>query len=252
MRKNYSYALRRRLFKDIWNTGLEIDEIKAKKPRVINRIARLYSNQSMEDKKEERHQKLLKLKHLKTTCKKILNLCDREEADVLYNNKRMFNTKRRVRSPNRRKRHTLEKIHEKEKVSKNTSPVRIKNIQNPENHPSKIKRYIQNITNIPMNSSLKKQGKGEDVLNSPVILIKGKPNVTPKNHGRDGFFRTTSPMRTIKAIENVSTNQGRAISKSNSPAKGFQNMRKNLGREEYKTNSPVRIVKRIQNTAGNK
>ncbi|KAJ8724887.1 hypothetical protein PYW07_015845 [Mythimna separata] len=83
MTKEESYADRRLLFKNIWETAMQIDEkdvdnIMAK-PKVIKTL-RLdeVDKCTISKRKKER------IRNLRTVCKKILDFCDRQDADDLY------------------------------------------------------------------------------------------------------------------------------------------------------------------------
>ncbi|XP_052738021.1 uncharacterized protein LOC112053621 [Bicyclus anynana] len=75
-----SYAERRQLFKDIWETSNHIDETEdiMTKPKVIKTLRLSEVDQCIAKKKKQ------KIKNLRTVCTKLLDFCDKQEADDLY------------------------------------------------------------------------------------------------------------------------------------------------------------------------
>ncbi|XP_068628054.1 uncharacterized protein [Battus philenor] len=71
-----SFAERRKLFKDIWDsTDTSKDNVNLQKPTVI-RTARVGEQDIIGKRKKQR------IRHLRSVCKKILHFCDREENDI--------------------------------------------------------------------------------------------------------------------------------------------------------------------------
>ncbi|CAB3256691.1 unnamed protein product [Arctia plantaginis] len=74
-----SYADRRQLFKDIWDTAMLMEEKEtdiANKPKVIKTLRLDDDNKFVIGKKKKE-----RIKNLRTVCKKILDYCDRQDAD---------------------------------------------------------------------------------------------------------------------------------------------------------------------------
>ncbi|XP_004927958.1 uncharacterized protein LOC101742940 [Bombyx mori] len=83
MTKEESYAERRQLFKDIWITASNMDlkdnEVTTK-PRVIKTLRLDDIDRSIAGKKKKE-----RIKNLRAVCNKILEFCDRQDADdILY------------------------------------------------------------------------------------------------------------------------------------------------------------------------
>ncbi|KAJ8726859.1 hypothetical protein PYW08_015256 [Mythimna loreyi] len=83
MTKEESYADRRQLFKNIWDTAMQIDEkdvdnIMAK-PKVIKTLRLDEVDKFVIGKRKKE-----RIKNLRTVCKKILDFCDRQDADDLF------------------------------------------------------------------------------------------------------------------------------------------------------------------------
>ncbi|CAG4940314.1 unnamed protein product [Colias eurytheme] len=77
-----SFAERRKLFKDIWYTAMNLDKEGADtsgKPKVIKTARLPEVNQCMVGKKKKH-----RLKNLRTVCNKLLDFCDQQDADDLY------------------------------------------------------------------------------------------------------------------------------------------------------------------------
>ncbi|XP_063823868.1 uncharacterized protein LOC135073642 [Ostrinia nubilalis] len=77
-----SYAERRQLFKNIWETAMNIEDKDndiMNKPKVIKTLRLDEVDRYGVNKKKK-----LKLKNLRAVCNKILDFCDRQEADDLF------------------------------------------------------------------------------------------------------------------------------------------------------------------------
>ncbi|XP_032512090.2 uncharacterized protein LOC116766361 isoform X2 [Danaus plexippus] len=80
MTKEESYAERRKLFKNIWETSMNVDEKEdiLTKPKVIKTL-RLDELDRIGGKKKKQ-----KIKNLRNVCNKLLDFCDRQDADDLF------------------------------------------------------------------------------------------------------------------------------------------------------------------------
>ncbi|KAG6448080.1 uncharacterized protein LOC115442146 [Manduca sexta] len=82
MTKEESYAERRLLFKNIWDTAMHIDEKDPdimSKPKVIKTLRLAEVDRCPAGKKKKQ-----RIKNLRTVCNKILDFCDRQDADDLF------------------------------------------------------------------------------------------------------------------------------------------------------------------------
>ncbi|XP_021193242.1 uncharacterized protein LOC110378352 [Helicoverpa armigera] len=82
MTKEESYADRRQLFKDIWDTAMQIDDKDAdimSKPKVIKTLRLDEVDRCVIGKKKKE-----RIKNLRTVCNKILDFCDRQDADDMF------------------------------------------------------------------------------------------------------------------------------------------------------------------------
>ncbi|XP_013196069.1 uncharacterized protein LOC106139219 [Amyelois transitella] len=76
-----SYVERRQLFKDIWDTAMHMDEKDGdilNKPKVIKTLRLTEVDRSAGKKKKQR------IKNLRAVCKKILDFCDKQDADDIF------------------------------------------------------------------------------------------------------------------------------------------------------------------------
>ncbi|XP_034825360.1 uncharacterized protein [Maniola hyperantus] len=81
MTREESYAERRRLFKDIWATSMNMDDKEdiMTKPKVIKTLRLDEVDRCLAKKKKKQ-----KLKNLRAVCNKLLDFCDRQDADDLF------------------------------------------------------------------------------------------------------------------------------------------------------------------------
>ncbi|XP_045763971.1 uncharacterized protein LOC123866441 [Maniola jurtina] len=81
MTREESYAERRRLFKDIWETSMNMDDKEdiMTKPKVIKTLRLSEVDRCVAKKKKKQ-----KLKNLRAVCNKLLDFCDRQDADDLF------------------------------------------------------------------------------------------------------------------------------------------------------------------------
>lgn len=82
MTKEESYAERRQLFKNIWDTAMHIDEKDVEimnKPKVIKTLRLDEVDRCVVGKKKKQ-----RIKNLRTVCNKILDFCDRQDADDIF------------------------------------------------------------------------------------------------------------------------------------------------------------------------
>ncbi|CAH0717340.1 unnamed protein product, partial [Brenthis ino] len=78
MSKEESYADRRKLFKNIWDTSMHVDEKEDifSKPKVIKTLRLDEMDRCLVGKKKKQ-----RIKNLRTVCNKLLDFCDRQDAD---------------------------------------------------------------------------------------------------------------------------------------------------------------------------
>lgn len=82
MTKEESYAERRQLFKNIWETAMQIDEKDAdimNKPKVIKTLRLDEVDRCVIGKRKKE-----RIRNLRTVCNKILDFCDRQDADDMF------------------------------------------------------------------------------------------------------------------------------------------------------------------------
>ncbi|KAJ0179213.1 hypothetical protein K1T71_004925 [Dendrolimus kikuchii] len=82
MTQEESYAERRQLFKNIWDTAMNIDEKDfdiINKPKVIKTLRLDEVDKCVIGKKKKQ-----RIRNLRTVCNKILDFCDRQDADDMF------------------------------------------------------------------------------------------------------------------------------------------------------------------------
>ncbi|XP_072942135.1 uncharacterized protein [Epargyreus clarus] len=82
MTEEESYADRRQLFKNIWETAMDIDEKEVNvinKPKVIKTLRLDEVDRHTATKKKKQ-----RIKNLRLVCNKLLDFCDRQDADDIY------------------------------------------------------------------------------------------------------------------------------------------------------------------------
>ncbi|XP_050362934.1 uncharacterized protein LOC126781864 [Nymphalis io] len=79
--KEESYAERRKLFKNIWNTSMQVDEKDdiLNKPKIIKTLRLDEMDRCTAGKKKKQ-----RIKNLRAVCNKLLDFCDRQDADDLF------------------------------------------------------------------------------------------------------------------------------------------------------------------------
>ncbi|XP_047545879.1 uncharacterized protein LOC125077838 [Vanessa atalanta] len=79
--KEESYAERRKLFKNIWDTSMQVDEKDdiMNKPKIIKTLRLDEMDRCTAGKKKKQ-----RIKNLRAVCNKLLDFCDRQDADDLF------------------------------------------------------------------------------------------------------------------------------------------------------------------------
>ncbi|RVE42899.1 hypothetical protein evm_012454 [Chilo suppressalis] len=149
-----SYAARRQLFKNIWDTAISIEDKDIdimNKPKVIKTLRLDEVDRCAINKKKKQ-----KLKNLRTVCNKILDFCDKQEADDIKYEKLKFQPHTTVQ---------LQTIHIKpKKVKKTRFKSKVKNsrsLSSPTEDPAQAKLTSSARKDAPTDNKVKKTTLGQ-------------------------------------------------------------------------------------------
>ncbi|XP_041973273.1 uncharacterized protein LOC121728981 isoform X2 [Aricia agestis] len=75
MSKEESFAQRRKLFKEVWTTGVDGDDQNSNRPKVVKTLNLNDIERSTGKRKKQN------IRNLRTVCQDLLEYCDRQEAN---------------------------------------------------------------------------------------------------------------------------------------------------------------------------
>ncbi|XP_053600013.1 uncharacterized protein LOC128669297 isoform X2 [Plodia interpunctella] len=202
-----SYVERRQLFKDIWDTAMHMDEKDGdilNKPKVIKTLRLSEVDRSAGKKKKQR------IKNLRAVCKKILEFCDKQDADdIFYNHITTEGHVAPVKKP---------ETHPKKKKLKSRKKIKkTKSLPNKDASSAQAKvivsdgkeRYGLSPKNKPTRNSSPSKFKS--------IIIK-RPYIRPKM-GSVAPSMTMKPLKLVSSLKNadITTTPRKLVNKKSHP-----------------------------------